>query len=215
MRTQLLLILSFLFLGTTANAQDDPKSKAILDKLMSQAKGWTTFEADFTSRLQSKRDNLDVKQEGTMKVKGNKFRLQLDNNTIINDGTTMYTYSKESNEVTLSDPSEMDQELDPSKLFTQYEKGFKSQFVEDATVDGTAVQVVKLFPLDAASKAYHTVVLTVDKAKVEPRKIEVLYKDGNVVTYTLTRFVPNSTLADDLFVFDKAKHPGVEVNDMR
>ena len=150
-----------------------------------------------------------------MKVKGNRFRLQLDKNTIINDGNTMYTYSKESNEVTLSDPSEMDQELDPSKLFTQYEKGFKSQFVEERTENSTTVQVVKLFPLEPAKKPYHTVVLTVDKAKKEPRKIEVLYKDGNHVTYTLDRFVANPELADGLFAFDKSKYPGVEVNDMR
>ena len=29
------------------------------------------------------------------------------------------------------------------------------------------------------------------------------------------RFVPNVDLADAVFVFDKAKHPGVEVNDLR
>jgi outer membrane lipoprotein carrier protein len=196
-------------------AQDDPKSKEILDKLMAQARTWTSFEADFTSRLESTRDKLDVKQEGNMKVKNNRFRLQLDNNTIINDGTTMYTYNKESNEVTLSDPEEMDQELDPTKLFTQYEKGFKSQFVEEKTENGTTVQVVKLFPLEAAKKPYHTVVLTVDKAKTEPRSIQVIYKDGNMVTYTLDRFTPNPELADALFTFDKARHPGVEVNDMR
>jgi outer membrane lipoprotein carrier protein len=215
MRTNLLLLLAFLLPGMAAHAQDDARSKAILDKLMAQARSWNSFEADFTSRLQSTRDKLDVKQEGTMKVKGNRFRLQLDKNTIINDGTTMYTYSKESNEVTLSDPGEMDQELDPSKLFTQFENGFKSQYVEEGTEGGVATEVVKLFPVDPAKKPYHTVVLTVDKAKTEPRSIQVQYKDGNTVTYTLTRFVPNADLADNLFTFDKAKHPGVEVNDMR
>jgi outer membrane lipoprotein carrier protein len=215
MRTTLFLLLSLLLPAIDATAQDDARSKAILDKLMSQAKSWNSFEADFTSRLVSTRDKLDVKQEGNMKVKGNKFRLQLDKNTIINDGTTMYTYSKESNEVNLSDPTEMDQELDPTKLFTQYEKGFKSQFVEEGTDNGVRTEVVKLFPIDPAKRAYHTVVLTVDKEKTEPRSIQVQYKDGNTVTYNLTRFVPNPTLADDLFTFDKGKYPGVEVNDMR
>jgi len=199
----------------TAQAQDDPKSKAIVDKLMTQAKGWTTFEADFTSRLQSTKDKLDVKQEGNMKVKGKKFRLVLDKNTVINDGATMYTYNKDNNEVTLSDPSEMDSELDPSSLFTQYEKGFKSQFVEEKVDAGVTVQVVKLFPLEPAKKPYHTVVITVDKARTEPRSVQVLYKDGNIVTYTLKKFTANPPLADTLFTFDKSKHPGVEVNDMR
>ncbi len=216
MKKTLFLIVALLVANLSANAQDDAKGKAIVDKLMAAAKTWTSFEADFSSRLQSTKDKLDVKQEGNMKVKGKKFRLQLDKNTVINDGTTMYTYSKETNEVTLNDPAEMDQELDPTKIFTQYEKGFKVQFVEEKTdAAGTVVQVVKLFPTDAGKKPYHTVVLTVDKAKNEPKSVQVLYKDGNVVTYTLKKFTANAVLADALFTFDKAKYPGVEVNDMR
>ena len=80
---------------------------------------------------------------------------------------------------------------------------------------GEVLQTVKLFPTDPTKRAYHTVVLVVDKAKVEPRSVQVLYKDGNEVTYSLKRFVPNVDLADAVFVFDKAKHPGVEVNDLR
>jgi len=216
MTKQLLFLLSFLLIGVTLHAQDDPKSKAIVDNLMVKAKAWKTFEADFSSRMQSTKDKLDVKQEGNMKVKGKKFRLVLDNNTIINDGTAMYTYNKESNEVNISDPSEMDQDMDPTKLFTQYEKGFKSQFVEEkADAAGVMTQVVKLFPLDAAKKPFHTVVLTMDKAKAEPKSVQVLYKDGNVVTYTLKKFTADQELSDALFTFDKGKHPGVEVNDMR
>lgn len=203
-------------LAVSVHAQDDARSKAILDKLVAKAKTWTSFEADFSSRLQNTKDKLDVKQEGNMKVKGKKFRLVLDKNTIINDGTTLYTYNKEANEVNLSDPAEMDQELDPTKLFTQYDKGFKSAFVEEkADASGVVVQTVKLFPLEPTKKAFHTVLISVDKAKVEPKSIQVLYKDGNQVTYTLKKFTADPELADVLFAFDKSKFPGVEVNDMR
>ncbi len=210
-----LLLLPFLFLAMATSAQDDARARAIVDALMDKAKAWKSFEAEFTSRLESSRDKLDVSQSGTMQVKGKRFRLVLDKTTVINDGTTLHTYDAGTNEVTLSDPAEMDQELDPSKLFTQYEKGFKTQFVEEKSQGGTTVQTVKLFPLEPAKKAYHTVVLTVDKAKTEPRTVQVLYKDGNVVTYTLKKFTADAPLADALFTFDKGRHPGVEVNDMR
>jgi outer membrane lipoprotein carrier protein len=216
MKKSLLVLVACVLGSLSIQAQDDARSKAIVDKLMTQAKAWTSFEADFSSRLQNTKDKLDVKQEGTMKVKGKKFRLVLDKNTIINDGVTLYTYNKDANEVSLNDPKEMDQDLDPSTLFTQYEKGFKSQFVEEkADAAGVMTQVVKLFPLDPAKKPFHTVVLTVDKAKNQPRSIQVLYKDGNIVTYTLKKFTPNVELADALFTFDKSKYPGVEENDMR
>ncbi len=103
-----LLLAALLLAPIASRAQDDPKAKAIVDRLMAQAKGWTSFEADFSSRLQSAKDKLDVKQEGNMKVKGKRFRLVLDKNTIINDGAVLYTYSKETNEVTLNDPAEME-----------------------------------------------------------------------------------------------------------
>jgi len=216
MKKSLLVLVACVLGSLSIQAQDDARSKAIVDKLMTQAKAWTSFEADFSSRLQNTKDKLDVKQEGTMKVKGKKFRLVLDKNTIINDGVTLYTYNKDANEVNLNDPKEMDQDLDPSTLFTQYEKGFKSQFVEEkADAAGVMTQVVKLFPLDPSKKPFHTVVLTVDKAKNQPRSIQVLYKDGNIVTYTLKKFTPNVELADALFTFDKSKYPGVEENDMR
>lgn len=199
-----------------AHAQDDPRSKAVMDRLVAKNKGYTSFEADFTSRLVNKAGKLDVKQEGTVKVKGKKFHLVLDKNTVISDGVTLWTYNKEANEVSLNAAAEMDQELDPSKLFTMYETGFKSQFVSEAPdAAGVVLQTVKLFPTDPTKRAYHTVVLVVDKAKVEPRSVQVLYKDGNEVTYSLKRFVPNVDLADAVFVFDKGKHPGVEVNDLR
>ena len=216
MKKSILLLFGLLLLSASGSAQDDARSKAIVDKLIAKAKGWTSFEADFSSRLQNTKDKLDVKQEGNMKVKGKKFRLVLDKNTIINDGTTLHTYNKESNEVNLSDPAEMDQELDPSKLFTQYDKGFKSSFVEEkADAAGVMTQTIKLFPIDPTKKAFHTVVITMDKAKVEPKSIQVLYKDGNIVTYNLKKFTANPELTDGLFIFDKAKFPGVEVNDMR
>ncbi|MEO8068671.1 MAG: outer membrane lipoprotein carrier protein LolA [Flavobacteriales bacterium] len=216
MKNTLLLLLSVLLFAVKTNAQDDERSRAIVDKLVAKSKAWTSFEADFATRLQSAKDKLDVKQTGTIKTKGKKFNLVLADNTVINDGTALYTYNKGTNEVTISDPAEMDKEMDPSKLFTLYEKGFKSQFVEEkAEPTGAMVQIIKLFPLDAAKKPYHTIVLTVDKAKEEARQVQIMYKDGNMVTYSLKRFVANPVLADALFTFDKTKYPGVDVNDMR
>ncbi len=201
---------------SSVHAQDDPKSKAVVDALIAKSKSWTSFEADFASVLVNNASKLNVKQEGNVRVKGKLFNLALTDNTVINDGKAIWTYSKKSNEVTVSDPADMDKELDPTKLFTIYEQGFKSQFVEEKkAADGTVEQVIKLFPLEPGKKPYHTVIMTIDKAKVQPKVVKVLYKDGNEVTYTLKKFTPNVDLYESVFVFDKSKYPGVEVNDVR
>jgi outer membrane lipoprotein carrier protein len=212
-----ILLLALLLIGSTAtNAQDDPKSKAIIDKLIAKSRAYTSFEADFNSTLINTASKLNVKQDGNVKVKGKLFRLTLKDNMVINDGKAIYTYSVKSNEVTITDPADMDKELDPTKIFSIYEQGFKSVFVEEKKeTDGTVVQVIKLFPLDPSKKPYHTVIMTVDKTKMEPKVVKVLYKDGNEVTYTLKKFTPNVDLYDSVFTFDKAKFPNVSINEMR
>lgn len=215
MKKSFLLLATFLF-TLAAFAQDDPKSKAIVDKLIAKNKTYTSFDADFSSRLVNTASKLDVKQEGNIKVKGRKFRLTLADHTVINDGTVLWTYSSKTNEVSISDPKEMDETLDPANLFNVYEKGFKSEFVsEKADANGVVLQTIKLYPLEPAKKPYHTIILVIDKNKLEPRSVEMHYKDGNVVTYILKKFTPNAEMVDALFAFDKSKYPGVEVNDMR
>ena len=43
----------------------------------------------------------------------------------------------------------------------------------------------------------------------------ILDKSGNVMVYTVNTMNGTANLADNLFVFDKAKYPGVEVIDLR
>ena len=50
MRSFPILLFFLTLLSLPATAQDDPKSKTIMDKLMAEAKTWKSFEADFTSR---------------------------------------------------------------------------------------------------------------------------------------------------------------------
>jgi outer membrane lipoprotein-sorting protein len=55
----------------------------------------------------------------------------------------------------------------------------------------------------------------VDKAKSQIAKAQTFNKDGNTYTLVLKTMKTNIELKDDYFKFDKAKYPGVEINDMR
>jgi outer membrane lipoprotein-sorting protein len=43
----------------------------------------------------------------------------------------------------------------------------------------------------------------------------VFEKNGSIITYTVEKLKLNVEAADNLFVFDKAKYPGIEVVDLR
>ena len=62
---------------------------------------------------------------------------------------------------------------------------------------------------------YHSALLYVDKVKNEVYKIELKGKDGSNYIYTITSFEINKEIPDAKFRFNTAKHPEVEVIDLR
>lgn len=202
-------------LAFSANAQDDARSRKIIDEMITKVRSFETMKIEFVTELNDKENDLQIKQNGTVQVKGKKFHLVLDDNTIISDGATVWTYASDMNEVTINDPEELGEDLDPSQLFTMYEKGFKSQYIKEETVDGKKVDVVKLFPLKPAEKPYHTIILSINKTTKLAERVVLLYKEGNDIGYMVNKFTGDPALSATLFTFNKANYPGVEVNDMR
>jgi outer membrane lipoprotein-sorting protein len=65
------------------------------------------------------------------------------------------------------------------------------------------------------SKQFVKVEVTIDKAKNTIISGKIFEKNGNIMSYTMSNLQANPVLADNLFVFDQKKHPGIEVIDLR
>jgi outer membrane lipoprotein carrier protein len=150
-------------------------------------------------------------------VKGSKYYVSMSNYQIWCDGKTVWNYSKDNNEVTIDNLSDVkDGGFDPSEMFTIWEKNFKHEMKNAAaTVDGVGCYQIALYPNDAKSKAYHTVILNVDKSKMEVIKVEIKTRDNATMTYKVKNFKTTTELGDGEFIFNKGKFPGVEEVDNR
>lgn len=124
----------------------------------------------------------------------------------------MWTVVKEEKTVYESDADEDDDELiNPKKLMTIWESGFKNKYGKETTLNSETVHVIYLYPKSPGSVDYHTVVLYISKDKNELKKVIMKMKDGTVMTYRLTKYTANPTVNDDKFVFDAKKYPGYTV----
>lgn len=217
MKKLLTIIIAFVALSTyNASAQDDVKAKAILDELSAKTKSYSNIKATFSYTLENPSAKINETQEGTITIKGSKYRLEIAGQEVISDGKTVWTYLKDANEVQINniDPSSSDA-ITPSNIFTMYEKGFKYKFEGEKTENGKVIQSINLYPIDTKAKAFHTVKLYIDKNAKQIHSIKVLSKDGNNYTYTVKSFVPNADVTDAHFTFNAAKYPKVEVIDLR
>ena len=214
----LICFLSFsLFAQTKTDTYQtvDPKAKTILDQVSVKTKAFKTIEAEFAIILENKQEKINDSKKGKIFIKGNKYKVDLAVSTIFNDGTTQWTYMKDPNEVNITtpDPSD-DNSLNPAKMFTIYEKGYKIRYIGEKFEKNHALYEIELYPIDL-KKEFSRITLKIDKDKMQIFSMKRFGKDGTDYYIEIIKMDTNKEMADIMFVFDKTKYPKVEINDMR
>jgi outer membrane lipoprotein carrier protein len=206
---------SILFIAPAISQnQKDPKAQEILKGVSAKYKSMKSLSASFTVITTDQKTKANEKYTGNITVKGEKYRLSLKGQDVISDGKTSWTYLKESNEVQINEVAEKSDAISPTNIFTIYEKGFSTKYIGEKTIENVVYQQIELVP-DDAKKTYFKIQLNINKQEKIISTAKVLEKNGNQFTYSIDKFKMNPDAPDNLFTFDKAKYPGVEVVDLR
>lgn len=214
---KLLFIFILFALATGGYAQQDPKAKEILEKVTKTTQSLPSLEASFTFEMNNPKQNIHEKNEGTIILKSKKYKLDIPKMgiQITCDGKTIWTYMVSSNEVTISNLADQTDDLmDPSKIFTIYEHGFDYKFVNESVDSGVPVYMIDLNPQKPTGDI-QSIRIMIDKQKNLIRAANMTGKDGNKYVVEITKFKTDGVYSDADFVFDPAKHKGVDVVDMR
>jgi outer membrane lipoprotein-sorting protein len=175
-------------------------------------KGYKSFYIEFSATIKNSANGTNQTETGKGYVKGDKFTATYGENTILSNGVKTWTIVKEEKTVYQTDASADDEEsINPKKLMTIWETGFKSKYEKEDKLNNEAVHVINLYPKNPSKVEYHTIVLYVSKSTNELKKAVMKTKDGTTMTYTVTKFTANPTVEDSMFVFDKKKYPGYTV----
>lgn len=198
-------------LSSVAYSQTDAKAKAILDKVGAVTKTYKTLKLTYSLSIISP-EGSPISQKGKAYIKGDKYFVSTPDQTILSNGSKIWTFIKSDNECYVRDADDSDDDvLKPSKLLTIWEKGFTFKYSKQTEYKGKKVEEIYLYPKDKAKSKYHTIILKVDTQKNQIVHVHIKGKDGTHMKYSMGNFQPNTPIADSEFVFNKAKHPGVEV----
>lgn len=216
MKKLLLALLVVTGIATTLKAQTDPKAKAILAEVSKKYKSYDIIKADFTFTLDNSQAKVKDTQQGTLiaKVNSNKYKVVLTNQELISDGKSQWTFLKNDKEVQVNNVDNSPGAINPAKMFTIYEKGFKYLYTGETKVAGKTYQMIDLTPTDN-KKSIFKVRLTIDKAAKQITNAVLFDKNGNHYTYKIKSFTTNAKVPETTFAFDAKKYPGVEVVDLR
>jgi outer membrane lipoprotein carrier protein len=218
---------AMLLLSTTlyvANAQttksaetSDPKAKSLLDKVRKQYDAYQSVEASFTLTLESADQTPPEIQKGTIAQQGEKYRLELSDKTIICDGATVWFHNKRNREVQINTATSGGTTglLSPRELMRIHErKDFIYAITSEGVDNGKPCQFVEFKPTNKNSE-YSKLRLSVDKKTNQIIGVKAFGKDGSRSTMVINELTPNKTYPNGTFNFDKSKHPGVKIEDLR
>ena len=208
----IILILASSFSGMSQGKANE--AEKLLEKISKRYKAFKTIKADFTYTLENKQEKIQEKQKGQILIKGNKFRLDIANQLIICDNKTVWTFSREINEVQISNYDAKKGAIKLDDIFTMYGKGFLYKQIESKKDGNKELVLIELTPKDKKKK-YFKIKVWVDKTNQTILSSQVFDKNGSIHTYTVNNQVPNLIFQDNQFVFDVKKFPGCEVVDLR
>ena len=221
MKRQLFLFIGFSALTLVSIAQNnslgnsDPAAKNILDKVSAKFKTFKGVQSAFNLKVEDAKGKLQGNKKGTVYMKGPKYRVTVTGQEIFCDGTNIWTYDKNSNEVTITKFDPTTNTITPQKLFTNfYDKDFLYKLNGEKKEGKKTIQEIEMTPVDK-SKSFHKVIVLVDKSSQTIYSTKVLEKNGNRYTYTVSSLNTNASISDSQFVFDKKKFPGVDEVDLR
>lgn len=204
-----ILTITFCLITSLLHTQDN-KANQILSNLSKKTASYSSIEAHFTNTFSSSITSINESQTGVLFLQGDAYKLDLAGQSIISDGETNWMLLKEDEEVNISEVEEDDEDImNPSKIFTMYEEGYKSQFIKEEA----GKYYIHLFPKEKGS--FSRIELVINKGKMQIEELNMFDKQSSKYSYVISKFKTNKVYKESFFSFEKEKYPDFEIIDLR
>ena len=202
-------------MAVAASAQNvDGGANDLMKKVSQQYQKYSSIQFHYTLKTTKDDKTLGVSQ-GDFCLKGSKYKTNFAGVRYFCDGVSIWSYDKSANEVSIYeyDPDDDQNLMNPQRILKDWSAQFRAKFIRDEFQNNVQYSIVDLTPKTAQS--YYRIRVYIVKTSLKIAKIAVYEKDNTIYTYSIEQFKSDIPLDDKIFVFDKSKYPGVEVNDMR
>ena len=190
------------FIAFVGFSQSDQLARQLLDEVNEVYDGFETMSMTFAYQLDNATEGISQKEEGTILVAKDKYKLTIMGIQQLFDGTFIYTIDELNEEVIVQDESSLDNPLNPLDIFEFHKEGYLLQWDIAQRVSGRDIRYIKLIPTHAESQSKY-LLLGIDTVSKQLYKIIDLGVNGTDTTFTVKEFAANTPIAPKTFVFDE------------
>ena len=207
-------LLAFSF--SVSGQSDDTRAEELLSKVSSQMKQYGSVHAKYASKMVDVQSDFQMDQNGEVWIEGDRYHLELGDYVIVCDGSTVWTYEPEMGECYIDDAETIAEDgVDPARMFTIWEEGFKKVWKGELEMDGRKLTQVDLYPMGAEDRSFHTIQCFIDAQLLQVVNLVVKGREGTDVHYVVEDFEGDATVPEGAFSFDKGRYPGTTMIDNR
>ena len=218
MRTAVVLIVLTLMHAPVTRLYSGQKAKLsaaeVLEKVQEAYSNVEDASAGFTQTVSLKYAKIEQTYTGTvMMKKGNRYRIESQEQTLVTDGATVWAYSPVNKQVLIDLYKENPNTFSPEQFLVGLPKNFRAALVDDNGADVHAAYTLKLSPKSGASKFVKSLKVWIDDTDWSIRGVEYIDMNETRTFYSLKDVRFNTGIPDERFTFAVPDH--VEVVDLR
>ena len=201
--------------ATLLFAEVNEEAVALLDKTSNLYKQSTGTEMSLKITIDDAQTGQQTSVNGNLKTRDKRFVLSTSFATMNFDGTNLYIYQPDVNEITISSPAESEiSDMDPTQIMSMYSEGYQIPKPEYSTENGKKIAIVSLYPEDKAED-FHRLSLKIDLSNYCPLQITTYGKNGMTNTIDILKIDTNKNFSEKELIFDLKKYPKAQIIDIR
>ena len=194
------------FAAQAVSAQNN--AEKIIRVMVDQMRSHKNVEMVFNYQISPDGKTLGESEKGHAWLQGEAYKIEMTDQQTISDGKTIWSYLIDDEEVMVSNASEGTDNT-PLKLLTSLDESYV------ATLSGIDAKGIATIELANPKGQYKRVTMKVDTKKTELKSADIYLEDGNKFIIKVEEMKYDQKLDDKFFTFEEAKHPEVDVIDMR
>ena len=151
--------------------------------------------------------------EGTIWMKGVKYRIVVDEYIVSYDGEKLYSHNTDAEEVYVSTPDPDDPgylQAVPIRIIKSYQQDFKYQYMGLTPFQGKDRIEIQLYPKDATGP-YSMLKMFVHPTTLKLDGFILKHKEGINYTMIFRQVTGKQKLEESTFIFDPQAYPNTEV----
>jgi outer membrane lipoprotein-sorting protein len=200
-------LLALIAVLAAGQVEAQPRSSDdLLDRLRARYEATDALRARFTQTVG------DASMEGTLTLRGDAYRIEMRDQTLVTDGSTSWVYSEPDAQVLINDVIPDETAFSPADFFTHYPDRFYVAVAGSVTLDGARHDKLTLTP-KSPDAFLREVTLFVRSTDALPTRVQIVDGNGTRLAFDLRDVELNPRLPVGIFRFDPPS--GTEVVDLR